>query len=184
MFQYTPGEGFVGPDAFTYEVWDTANPAHKSAVATVSITVEDTREDSDGDGLSDAREAELGTDPNNADSDGDGINDGDEVALGTDPNNADTDGDGVSDGEEVAAGSDPNDASSVPNNETSDEEASGLPIWMLYVATTLNETPEAGKENPGKGAQASKSETTLGVPNSEEPTETVVQKDRGGRPLL
>ena len=153
-------------------------------MATVSITVEDTREDSDGDGLSDAKEAELGTDPNNADSDGDGINDGDEVALGTDPNNTDTDGDGVPDGEEVEAGSDPNDANSVPNNETSDEGASGLPIWMLYVATTLNEIPEAGKETPGKGAQASRPETTRGEPNSEESAETVVQKDRGGRPLL
>ena len=72
VFEYTPGEGFIGTDAFTYEVWDTANPAHKSAVATVSITVEDTREDSDGDGLSDAREGDgaLGTDPNNPDSDG------------------------------------------------------------------------------------------------------------------
>lgn len=184
VFEYTPGEGFIGTDAFTYEVWDTANPAHKSAVATVSITVEDTREDSDGDGLSDAREAELGTDPNNPDSDGDGINDGDEVTLGTDPNNTDTDGDGVSDGEEVAAGSDPNDASSVPNNGTSDEEASGLPIWMLYVATSLNEAPEAGKESPGEGAQASKSETSRGGPNSEKSAETVIQKDRGGRPLL
>ena len=153
-------------------------------MATVSITVEDTREDSDGDGLSDIREAELGTDPNNADSDGDGINDGDEVALGTDPNNTDTDGDGVSDGEEVAAGSDPNDASSVPNNGTSDEETSGLPIWMLYVATTLNETPEAGKETPGKGAPASSSETSRNGPNSEKSAETVIQKDRGGRPLL
>jgi hypothetical protein len=41
--------------------------------------------DSDGDGLSDEREAELGTDPNNPDTDGDGILDGDELLLGTDP---------------------------------------------------------------------------------------------------
>ena len=67
MFEYTPGEGFIGTDAFTYEVWDTANPAHKSSVATVAITVEDTREDSDGDGLSDEKETELGTDPQNPD---------------------------------------------------------------------------------------------------------------------
>lgn len=44
--------------------------------------------DTDGDGLSDAREAELGTDPELADTDGDGISDGDELDfLGTDPLN-------------------------------------------------------------------------------------------------
>jgi len=32
--------------------------------------------DSDGDGLSDEEEAEIGTDPNNPDTDGDGFSDG------------------------------------------------------------------------------------------------------------
>ena len=184
VFEYTPGEGFIGTDAFTYEVYDTANPAHKSDVARVSITVEDTREDSDGDGVSDAREAELGTDPQNEDSDGDDINDGDEVALGTNPNNADSDDDGVSDGDEVAAGSDPNDANSVPNRETSDMGASGLPIWMLYVATTLNETTTAERQVPEKGSEPPSAEKSPGSPNSETTNGTVIQKDRGGRPLL
>lgn len=44
--------------------------------------------DTDGDGLTDAREAELGTDPTLADTDGDGETDGDEVNFfGTDPLN-------------------------------------------------------------------------------------------------
>jgi hypothetical protein len=63
--------------------------------------------DSDGDGLSDEREGELGTDPNNPDSDGDGMNDGDEVSKGTDPLNPDTDGDGILDGDEILIGTDP-----------------------------------------------------------------------------
>jgi outer membrane protein OmpA-like peptidoglycan-associated protein len=58
--------------------------------------------DSDGDGLSDEREAELGTDPHRADTDRDGIPDGIEVATGTDPRDADTDGDGLGDGVEDA----------------------------------------------------------------------------------
>ena len=43
--------------------------------------------DSDGDGLSDGDEADLGTDPDDEDSDGDGLSDGDEVDAGTSPTN-------------------------------------------------------------------------------------------------
>jgi YD repeat-containing protein len=83
--------------------------------------------DSDHDGLPDALEILLGSDPFNPDSDGDGLPDGiefilkgdpfsakpdddddgdgltniQEVRLGTDPANPDTDGDGLSDGDEV-----------------------------------------------------------------------------------
>ncbi|HWU23454.1 MAG TPA: Stk1 family PASTA domain-containing Ser/Thr kinase [Nocardioides sp.] len=71
--------------------------------------------DADGDGLSDAQEAQYGTDPNVADSDGDGLSDGDEVKkYHTDPLNKDSDGDTFTDGDEVTAGSDPNDPTSTP----------------------------------------------------------------------
>jgi len=43
--------------------------------------------DTDGDGLSDAEEATLGTDPAVADTDAGGVNDGNEVRFGTDPLN-------------------------------------------------------------------------------------------------
>ena len=59
------------------------------------------QQDSDGDGLTDAHEIEIGTDPFNPDTDGDELLDGDEVLRGTDPLNPDTDGDGLSEGEEV-----------------------------------------------------------------------------------
>ena len=63
--------------------------------------------DADDDGLTDAEEEELGTDPDEADTDGDGLDDGDEVELGSDPLEPDTDGDGLNDGDDVAAGGDP-----------------------------------------------------------------------------
>ncbi len=58
--------------------------------------------DSDGDGLKDAFERQIGTDPFNPDTDGDGLTDGEEVLkYKTDPLNPDTDGDGLNDGDEV-----------------------------------------------------------------------------------
>jgi len=69
--------------------------------------------DADGDGLSDAEEAERGTDPLAPDTDGDALPDGDEVHVyGTNPALADTDGDGTDDGTEVANGTDPTDPKS------------------------------------------------------------------------
>jgi hypothetical protein len=43
------------------------------------------QEDTDGDGLKDAQEETIGTDPENPDTDGDGYSDGKEVDAGTDP---------------------------------------------------------------------------------------------------
>ena len=64
--------------------------------------------DSDGDGLTDKEEEELGLDPENSDSDGDGLDDADEIENGADPLNPDSDGDGLNDGDEIAYGTDPN----------------------------------------------------------------------------
>jgi hypothetical protein len=47
--------------------------------------------DRDGDGLTDAEEQLLGTDPLNPDSDGGGVGDGDEVDAGTNPLNPNDD---------------------------------------------------------------------------------------------
>ena len=60
--------------------------------------------DTDRDGLSNAFEALIGTDPTKSDTDGDGINDGVEYkAYGTDPLVANSDGDACTDGREVAS---------------------------------------------------------------------------------
>ncbi|MFK8013982.1 MAG: hypothetical protein AB8G17_00905, partial [Gammaproteobacteria bacterium] len=75
---------------------------------TVGNGADDVGPDSDNDGLSDARELSLRSDPNDADSDDDGIADADELgndgqldAGDTDPLDSDSDDDGLSDGEEL-----------------------------------------------------------------------------------
>ena len=78
-----------------------------SITLTVSILNEDEQSDSDGDGLLDSEEIELGTDPADSDTDDDGLLDGEEVELGTNPNDEDTDNDLINDGAEVEAGTDP-----------------------------------------------------------------------------
>ncbi|MCA9982492.1 MAG: hypothetical protein KDD89_16740, partial [Anaerolineales bacterium] len=57
--------------------------------------------DSDGDGLSDGDEAQLGSNGLLADSDNDGLTDYQELLIGTSPTKSDFDGDGLKDGEEV-----------------------------------------------------------------------------------
>jgi Tol biopolymer transport system component len=75
--------------------------ATQTASFNMTVAAEIGQRDSDGDGLTDSEEIEIGTDPNNPDTDGDELWDGDEVLRGTDPLNPDSDGDGLSDGEEV-----------------------------------------------------------------------------------
>jgi len=79
----------------------TRNTQH--ALRTTSSLAEDTSttSDTDNDGLSDALEAEIGSDPTLADTDGDGLDDGVEASLGISPSNFDSDGDTIRDNIEV-----------------------------------------------------------------------------------
>ena len=63
--------------------------------------------DSDGDGLPDWKEREIGTDPYNRDTNGDGIPDGIEYAMGLNPANMDMDRDGLTNAQELAMGTNP-----------------------------------------------------------------------------
>ncbi len=72
-------------------------------------------DDADGDGLPDAEEDYLGTNPHNSDTDGDSLSDDAELNThGTDPLLADTDGDGYSDGHEIIAGTNPRNENELP----------------------------------------------------------------------
>ncbi|MFH1089596.1 MAG: hypothetical protein V1716_04190 [Candidatus Uhrbacteria bacterium] len=67
--------------------------------------------DTDKDGLTDTREAELGTSPTSTDTDDDGLFDREEVEVyHTNPLSPDTDGDSYKDGDEVKSGYNPNGA--------------------------------------------------------------------------
>lgn len=80
-------------------------PAEEQPVVTPPAVEE---KDTDKDGLSDTREAELGTSPTNSDTDADGLFDKEEVDFyHTNPLNPDTDGDGYKDGDEVKNGYNP-----------------------------------------------------------------------------
>jgi hypothetical protein len=117
-YELTEVRGSIGGsgNGWTFVV-DETNPEAILNVIYTPVAPAQTDVDSDGDGLGDAQEASLGTDPANADTDADGLLDGDEVTAETDPTLYDSDGDGFGDNAEVANGTDPNDPASVPAGE-------------------------------------------------------------------
>lgn len=87
----------------------------------VTEGISDAKADSDGDGLSNAKEIELGTNSQNVDTDSDGLSDYDEINVyGTNPIKKDTDDDGIEDWDEVKLGLDPK--SSASDGTTPDSE--------------------------------------------------------------
>lgn len=81
---------------------DAQNDAFWSGLISFMYSFNDDLTDTDGDGLTDLEEEQLGTDPRNPDTDADGLKDGEEVKVyRTDPKNPDTDGDGLKDGAEA-----------------------------------------------------------------------------------
>jgi hypothetical protein len=128
-------------------VVDANNPAAALDIILVPSTEQPTspnpggdfNTDTDGDGLTDIQEGQLGTDPANPDTDGDGVPDAAEVAGGTDPlqgeaggpvptatatstqtvdSGVDSDGDGLTDAQEAEIGTNP---------AAEDSDGDGLP---------------------------------------------------------
>jgi len=100
--------------------------------------------DSDSDGLSDAREEALGTDPGDPDSDDDGLKDGEEVnTLMSDPLDPDSDDDDLIDGDEV------NTHGTDLNNNDTDGDFFGDGLELEYGTDPLDENDfPAGPPDP------------------------------------
>ena len=105
-----PGAELVGPTTSPppSTIDNVVTPTTSATTTTFSPA------DTDGDGLTNDEEAEIGSDPNDPDTDDDGLIDGEEVFLGTDPTNPDTDDDGATDLEEEQAGTSPLDPDDHP----------------------------------------------------------------------
>ena len=125
---------------------------HDGPSAQIPLTDDDPPQDSDGDGLSDENEAQLGTDPNNPDSDGDGIPDGVETEGG-DPIDTDGDGDidaldpdsdadGIPDAVEGTVDSDDDER---PDYRDDDDDDDGIPTRTETIPTD----PAAGEISDG-----------------------------------
>ncbi|TDP76814.1 vWA domain-containing protein [Bradymonas sediminis] len=112
--------------------------------------------DSDGDGLSDAEELRLGTDPTNPDTDGDAISDLVEALMGLDPlhfdrpaacsaivpADRDTDLDGLTDCEEALLGTDPT---------LVDTDGDGIPDRLELIQGTDYLNPDTQADTDGDG---------------------------------
>ena len=95
--------------------------------------------DTDNDGLNDSYEVDLGTDPLDKDTDGDGLNDSSEVDLGTDPFARDTDNDSLDDSYEVDIGTDPQHWDTDGDGLSDDSE-----VWRHKLDPLNNDTDNDG----------------------------------------
>ena len=138
-------------------------PAGSSAATAKFWRVAAADQDTDGDGLNDWEEAQLGTDPTTADTDHDGLPDAWEAAFGLNPTvtdaSADHDADESSNAEEYASGTDPTVADRLapfPSDATAFPGAGDIPFfwrddwyvqnWIGCRSTYwLNRTAEHGK---------------------------------------
>lgn len=157
----TPGEQeatVAGTEAPPTAVLSTA-----AAVPTRPATEPPQDRDSDGDGIGNADEIALGTDPDLADTDDDGISDGEEIELGLDPLNLDTDGDILYDGGEIVNGSDP-----LNPDTDGDGLSDGEEVYFYETDPTLEDTDGDGVNDLEESLSAPE-ETTSEDTSSQQP---------------
>ena len=130
------------PEATALPATPPPAPPTPEPVPPTPVPTADAAADSDGDGLTDAQEATIGTDPANPDTDADGISDGDEINVwGSDPLNLDTDGDLLYDGGELLF------VTAILDADTDDDFLSDGSEVYIY------ETDPANPDTDGDGAR-------------------------------
>jgi len=96
-------------------------------------------DDDDNDGLTDDREATLGTDPNNPDSDGDGVDDSDDLYPTNSNYSKDSDGDGLPDNYEKDHNLNPFNPADI-NSDQDGDELSAITEYELETNPTQADT--------------------------------------------
>ncbi|RLG81192.1 MAG: hypothetical protein DRO09_02205 [Thermoprotei archaeon] len=132
----TDHDGLIdGEEYFGWETEITTNAGREK----IWVYSNPNNTDTDGDGLDDLTEKQLGTNPTSKDTDMDGLQDQMEIALNTTPTDWDTDNDGLPDGNETTLGTDP---------LSTDTDADGIPdyeeIYKHGTDPTCNDTDGDG----------------------------------------
>jgi hypothetical protein len=153
-FRYNGGTNNVSPIFVSINLLEKGTNAHNFRVDSRNavLTYPDRLKDRDFDGLPDAYEAAVGLDPLVKDAlldlDGDGLSNLREFELATNPNNADSDGDGLSDLEEVTPGRD----RSVTNPLAKDSDDDGT-IDSLDLEPNIRGTEGTAFHYPARNLQ-------------------------------
>lgn len=122
---YTSAAAYAGTDSFSYTITDGQAKTTGQVTVTVTAVIDPSLVDTDGDGLTDLQEKDLGLNPTTKDTDGDGVEDKTEV--GNDISKPrDTDADGMPDANDK---DDDNDG--IPTkDELDDKNANGVPDYL------------------------------------------------------
>ncbi len=176
----------AGTYKVTYTICEITNPTNCSQI-TEDVTVDNCLSvsdfDCDNDGLSNAEEITIGTNPNNQDSDGDGVLDGKEVSDNTDPTNncdlviasqsvapdavwenGDCDGDTITNAQELVDGTAPFDDCDAINGiplGTSDCDDDGLTNEEEEVLGTDPNDPDSDKDGIEDGQEVTDNTSPL-----------------------
>jgi urease beta subunit len=145
------------PEATALPATPPPAPPTPEPVPPTLVPTADAAADSDGDGVTDAQEAGLGTGPAKPDTDEDGISDGDEINVwGSEPLNLDSDGDLLYDGGELLF------VTAILDPDTDDDFLSDGSETYIYETDPTN--PDTDGDGARDGAEVYNGTNPLAAP--------------------